>query len=89
MTTFDHRDVGIIAQEYGEVFPNEYVIGNGNGPEANSIVMCGKADEEMLKITDTGFWVRGVKVEQDEQEAKAVYEGFKAWLTWARLNGNY
>jgi hypothetical protein len=40
----------------------------------------------MLKVAPNGFWVRGVKVEQDEQEAKRVYEAFKGWMLWAELN---
>lgn len=89
MPTFDHRDIGIVAQEIGQILPSEYVIGYGNEVESNTITMCAGGNEEMLKISPRGFWVRGVKVEQDEQEAQAVYEGFKAWLTWARLNGHY
>lgn len=54
-------------------------------PEPNNIVLnAGK--EEMLKVTRDGFYVRGVKVEQDEQEAAAVYNCFREWLTWAQLN---
>ena len=45
--------------------------------------------EEMLKVGPDGFWVRGVKVEQDENEAKNVYEGFKAWMAWAQLTRDY
>lgn len=47
---------------------------------------------EMLKITSEGFYVRGVKVEQDIDEAKRVYEAFRSWLVWttfARNSGNY
>ena len=32
--------------------------------------------EELLKINEEGFWIRGVKVEQGENEAKEVYQGF-------------
>lgn len=35
---------------------------------------------EILKISEDGFWVRGVKVEQGENEAKEVYETFKNLL---------
>ena len=44
---------------------------------------------EMLKVGPDGFWVRGVKVEQDADEALKVYEGFKAWMTWAQLTRDY
>ena len=43
--------------------------------------------EEMLRVAQDGFYVRGVKVEADEKEAKAVYEAFKSWMTYAILNG--
>ena len=42
-------------------------------------------DSEMIKITDDGFWVRGVKVPQDDKEAETVYNAFKQWLAWANL----
>ena len=43
--------------------------------------------EEMLRVAKDGFYVRGVKVEADAKEAKAVYEAFKQWMTYAILNG--
>ena len=43
--------------------------------------------EEMLRVAKDGFYVRGVKVEADAKEAKAVYEAFKQWMTFAILNG--
>ena len=43
--------------------------------------------EEMLRVAKDGFYVRGVKVEADAKEAKAVYEAFKSWMTYAILNG--
>ena len=42
--------------------------------------------EEMIRCSREGFWVRGVKVDQDDKEAQAVYNAFKQWLTWAQLN---
>jgi hypothetical protein len=41
--------------------------------------------DEMLKITPDGFYVRGVKVPQDDKEAETVYNAFKQWLVWAQL----
>lgn len=38
---------------------------------------------EMLRLTKTKFFVRGVEVPIDENEARTVYEGFKTWLTVA------
>ena len=45
------------------------------------------AGDEMLRVAQDGFYVRGVKVEADAKEAKAVYEAFKQWMTYAILNG--
>lgn len=55
---------------------------------SNTIVLHAGADE-MLKITDRGFWVRGVQVPQDEREAKLVYDAFREWMTWASLTRKY
>ena len=40
--------------------------------------------EEMLSVRKDGFYVRGVKIPQDEKEAKIVYNAFVNWL-----NGEY
>jgi len=45
--------------------------------------------DELLRIAKDGFYVRGVKIEQDEEEAEKVYNAFHAWLTWTTLNRNY
>jgi hypothetical protein len=53
----------------------------------NTITFCaGNANTEMLKVSPEGFWVRGIKVTQDDKEAETVYNAFKAWMMWARLN---
>jgi hypothetical protein len=44
---------------------------------------------EMLRVAKDGFYVRGVKIEQDEKEAEKVYNAFHQWLTWATLNRTY
>jgi hypothetical protein len=41
---------------------------------------------EVLKCSDNGFWIRGKKLEQDDNEARIVYNSFKEWLTWQQLN---
>jgi hypothetical protein len=53
---------------------------------ANNISLTAAGDE-MLRVAKDGFYVRGVKVEADDKEAKAVYEAFKQWMTYAILNG--
>jgi hypothetical protein len=55
----------------------------------NEITLYGSYKDEMLKITQDGFYVRGVKVPQDEREAESVYKTFHQWLTWATLNRTY
>lgn len=44
------------------------------------------AGEETLRLSPDGFYVRGVKLEQDDNEARIVYNSFKEWLTWSQLN---
>jgi hypothetical protein len=41
---------------------------------------------ETLRISDKGFWVRGQLVDQDDKEARTVYNSFKEWLIWQQLN---
>jgi hypothetical protein len=57
-------------------------------PEPNNIT-CMAGGEEMLRVGPDGFWVRGIKVEQNEGEAQAVYNAFKQWMAWASLEGKY
>ena len=53
----------------------------------NTITFCaGNPNTEMLKVSPEGFWVRGMKVTQDDKEAEVVYNAFKAWMMWAKLN---
>lgn len=49
------------------------------------IVMHVGGSDEMLRVTPEGFWVRGVKVAQDDKEAEIVYNAFKQWMAWAAL----
>jgi hypothetical protein len=44
---------------------------------------------EMFALKKDGFYVRGIKVSQDENEAEKVYTAFKSWLVWASLNREY
>jgi hypothetical protein len=54
----------------------------------NNAITLHSGDIEMLKITEDGFYVRGVKLTQDDKEIKEVYNCFKEWLTWSTLNRN-
>jgi len=53
---------------------------------ANDIKLTG-GGEEMLRISEDGFYVNGVKVKQGKREARAVYEAFKKWMTHAIMSG--
>jgi hypothetical protein len=57
-------------------------------PDPNTI-QCLAGGEEMLRVGPDGFWVRGVRVAQDDKEAETVYNAFKAWMAWASLQGRY
>ncbi len=41
--------------------------------------------DEMLRVAEDGFYVRGKKIPQDDREAETVYNAFKQWLAWANL----
>ena len=41
--------------------------------------------QEMIRITPEGFYVRGVKVPADENEARTVYNAFKRWMVESEL----
>ena len=62
--------------------------GHAKASQPNTI-RCLAGGEEMLRVSPEGFWVRGVKVQQDVNEATTVYNAFKAWIAWAQLNKDY
>ena len=66
----------------------ETAPGYSKAREHNTIT-CLAGGKEMLRVTPEGFWVRGKRVAQDDNEAEAVYNAFKAWMTWATLNKDY
>lgn len=63
-----------------EIDPGEIVFRAGNWLDDNS---------EMIRITKEGFWVRGNKVPQDDQEAVIVYNAFKEWMVWSAMTRKY
>lgn len=87
---------GIIAQEVVEAFPGiMYVINDPQPrpvlsvtapPESNITFHAGQS--EILKVTEDGFYVRGIKVEADDKEAAAVYKAFKEFLVYHALTRN-
>jgi hypothetical protein len=54
-------------------------------PKENTIVFMLNPNREMIKISTEGFWIRGVKVPQDEKEAVAVYKAFRQFLVTSAL----
>ena len=40
---------------------------------------------EMLRVAEDGFYVRGVRVPADADEAATVYRVFREWLVWSQL----
>lgn len=87
---------GFVAQELGEAIPGSMYIINDTpprpvlsvtAPPENNIVF-NAGPEEMLRVTEDGFYVRGVKVVADEKEAAAVYKAFKAFLVHHALTRN-
>lgn len=67
-------------------YDDDYLGPDNFKPTANNVVLTG-GGEEMLRVAPDGFYVRGVKVKSGKKEAKAVYEAFKQWMTYAILNG--
>jgi hypothetical protein len=61
-----------------------YQIYDNKGYQNSVSFIC--QGEEMLRCGPDGFFVRGKKVDQDDNEAQIVYNSFKEWLTWQQLN---
>lgn len=40
---------------------------------------------EMLKVASDGFYVRGKKLDIDDNEAESVYKAFRQFLIWSAL----
>lgn len=59
--------------------------------KANHIVLYagGHEPNEMLRITETGFYVRGKPVPQDDKEAEIVYNAFREWMVYSALTRSY
>lgn len=60
-------------------------LGASDESQVPNTVSFYTANQEMLRIAPDGFYVRGVKLDINEQEAQQVYTAFSQWLTWARL----
>lgn len=56
---------------------------------SNIVFHTGAEEDPILRISEKGFWVRGVKIEQDDREAVIVYNAFREWMTWSSLTRQY
>ena len=52
----------------------------------NSVNFMIDNNEEIMAIRQDGFYIRGVKLEQDDKEAKKVYDTFCEWLSKQNIN---
>ena len=67
--------------------PDPILSVKADEPNSNITFYGGKS--EMLKVTENGFYVRGVKVDADEKEAAAVYKAFKEFLVHHALTRSF
>jgi hypothetical protein len=80
MAYYDYKDLQAVTETWGTKPEYEF-----HKPDPNNVV-CMVGATEMLKVGPDGFWVRGVKVPQDDKEAVTVYNAFKQFLVWSELN---
>ena len=48
--------------------------------EPPNIIFYVSGNTEMIRIAKDGFWVRGVKLEQDETEARKLFDALMKFL---------
>jgi hypothetical protein len=58
-------------------------------PHHKNSVTLTAGGEDMLRVAADGFYVRGIKVPVDDNEALTVYNSFQQWLTWAQLQRSH
>jgi len=86
---------GVVAQEVSESITEMFVVNDSlptpvlsvSAPPENNIIF-NSGNVETLRVTEDGFYVRGVKVEADDKEAAAVYKAFKEFLVYHALTRN-
>jgi hypothetical protein len=95
MSTLDPRDidmtypngtVGSFKIQSPNTVLTETTITQAYSDEYQNSVSFLCLNEEMLRLSPEGFYIRGKKLEQDDNEARIVYNSFKEWLTWQQLN---
>lgn len=77
----DEYDI-IVNEEWDEAFYNTKTTYN----ETITFTSSTGENSEMLRVAQDGFYVRGVRVEADPDEAAKVYSAFKQWLAWTALS---
>lgn len=63
------------------------VLSVSDKPESNIVFYGGP--NAILKITEDGFYVRGIRVEVDDNEAATVYKAFKEFLVHHALTRSF
>ena len=56
-------------------------------PISQDIVFYASGGVEMVRLTPDGFYVRGVKLEQDKSEARSVFDGMREFLAGWQTQG--
>jgi hypothetical protein len=80
MAYYDYKDLQAVTETWST--KPEYTFLD---PEPNSLSLV-VGGNEMLKVSQDGFYVRGVRVPADDKEAETVYNAFKQFLVWSELN---
>ena len=81
--------MGISDPLYGAVPDTGPYVLREQSSMPNSITMNTQGGDEMLRVAPDGFYVRGVKVPQDDKEALTVYNAFLQWMSYMALTRNY
>jgi hypothetical protein len=55
-------------------------------PAPNNSVLIYAGGDEMLRVSEDGFYVRGQKVPVDDSEGLAVYRAFRNFLAYHALS---
>lgn len=56
-----------------KIKPNEVALNS-------AITFFASQGAEVLRIAKDGFYVRGIKLEQDESEARRLFDALEEWL---------
>ena len=79
---FDRADkyLNWMRNRVDEMYEPDYTI-----DEPKNDISINAGNTEMIRVTEDGFYVRGVRVPVDDKEALAVYNAFKEWVVWSQL----